>query len=59
MDQARILNVFDHIPIQLANVGIVNVCYALNFPELPLKGNYDETKFKLYGRHGSSYYRYA
>lgn len=76
LDQGRILNVFDHIPAQLAkdnkkfqiskvernakfkdyrgciewlaNAGIINVCYALNFPELPLKGNYDDTKYKLY-----------
>ena len=26
----------------------MNVCYCLTFPELPLKGNYDETKYKLY-----------
>ncbi len=32
----------------LANAGMVNVCYALNFPELPLNGNYDPDKFKLY-----------
>ena len=70
------MNVFEHIPIQLAkdnkkfqiskvasgarfkdyrgciewlrDAGIVNVCYCLNFPELPLKGNYDDTKYKLY-----------
>lgn len=76
LDQGRILNVFEHIPIQLAkdnkkfqiskvasgarfkdyrgciewlrDAGIVNVCYCLNFPELPLKGNYDDTKYKLY-----------
>ena len=76
MDQARILNVFRHIPVQLAkdnkkfqiskvasgarfkdyrgciewlcDAGIVNACYCLTFPELPLKGNYDETKYKLY-----------
>ena len=76
MDQARILNVFDHIPVQLAkenrkfqmskvshgarfrdyrgcvewlvDAGIVNPCYCLIQPELPLKGNYDEVKFKLY-----------
>ena len=75
-DQTRILNVFNHIPVQLAkenkkfqiskvasgarfkdyrgciewlsDSGIVNVCYALAFPELPLKGNYDESKYKLY-----------
>lgn len=76
MDQARILNVFNQIPSQLAkdnkkfqitkvasgarfkdyrgciewlvDTGIVNICYCLNFPELPLKGNIDETKYKLY-----------
>lgn len=76
MDQARILNVFNHIPIQLAkdnkkfqiskvasgarfrdyrgciewldDAGMVNLCYCLNFPELPLKGNYDDTKYKIY-----------
>ena len=76
MDQSRILNVFRHIPVQLAkenkkfqiskvasgarfkdyrgaiewlsNAGIINVCYCLANPELPLKGNYDETKYKIY-----------
>ena len=76
MDQTRIMNVFNHIPIQLAkdnkkfqiskvasgarfrdyrgciewlnDAGMVNICYCMNFPELPLKGNYDETKYKLY-----------
>ena len=76
MDQTRILNVFQHIPVQLSkdnkkfqiskvasgarfrdyrgciewlnDAGMVNICYCLNFPELPLKGNYDETKYKLY-----------
>lgn len=75
-DKARILNVFDHIPVQLAKenkkfqvskvakgarfkdyrgcvewlktAGMAEVCYCLNFPELPLKGNYDEDKCKLY-----------
>ena len=75
MDQTRILNVFNHIPVQLAkdnkkfqiskvasgarfrdyrgciewlhDAGMVNVCYCMNFPELPLQGNYDETKYKL------------
>lgn len=32
----------------LKDAGVVNVCYCLNFPELPLKGNYDQSKFKLY-----------
>ena len=76
MDQGRILNVFDHIPVQLAkdnkkfqiskvakgarfreyrgciewlaDAGMINVCYCLGFPELPIKGNYDETRYKLY-----------
>lgn len=75
MDQTRILNVFNQIPIQLSkdnkkfqiskvasgarfkdyrgciewlDAGMVNLCYCLNYPELPLKGNYDETKYKLY-----------
>ncbi|KAA8816477.1 ATP-binding protein [Bifidobacterium callitrichos] len=76
MDQARILNVFDHIPVQLAREnkkfqiskvargarfrdyrgcvewleisGMVNICRCLHYPELPLKGNYDDNKFKIY-----------
>ncbi len=32
----------------LKDSGIVNVCYCLNFPELPLSGNYEDTKCKLY-----------
>ena len=76
LDQSRILNVFRHIPVQLAkenkkfqiskvasgarfkdyrgaiewlaNAGTINVCYCLNYPEIPLKGNYDETKYKIY-----------
>ena len=32
----------------LNDAGMTNICYCLNFPELPLKGNYDEEKFKLY-----------
>lgn len=32
----------------LESAGIINACHRLSFPELPLKGNYDETKFKLY-----------
>lgn len=76
LDQARILNVFNHIPAQLAkenkkfqiskvaagarfkdyrgciewllDTGIINACYCLNFPELPLKGNYNDSKYKLY-----------
>lgn len=32
----------------LCDAGIINICYCLNFPELPLMGNYDETRYKLY-----------
>ncbi|MGN1235891.1 MAG: ATP-binding protein [Bacteroidaceae bacterium] len=32
----------------LADAGVVNVCYCLNFPELPLKGNYDPKLYKVY-----------
>lgn len=32
----------------LQDAGIVKKCYCMNFPELPLKANYDDTKFKLY-----------
>lgn len=32
----------------LRNAGIVNVCYCLDRPELPLKGNYNPDMFKLY-----------
>lgn len=32
----------------LSNAGIVNVCYCMNTPELPLKGNYDPNNYKLY-----------
>lgn len=32
----------------LNDSGIINVCYQLHFPELPLRGNYDETKYKIY-----------
>ena len=32
----------------LRDAGIINICYCMNFPELPLKGNYNPDKFKLY-----------
>ena len=76
MDQARLMNVFHQIPLQLAkknkkfqisklssgarfkdyrgciewlnDAGIIVICYCLHFPELPLRGNYDDTKYKLY-----------
>ena len=76
LDTTRLLNVYDHVPAQLAkenkkfqvtkvasgarfrdyrgcvewleDAGVVMPCYCLRFPELPLKGNYDGDKFKLY-----------
>lgn len=76
VDQTRILNVFNSIPVQLAkenkkfqlskvekgarfkdyrgcvewleDAGMVNLCYCLLDAELPLRGNYDEDKFKMY-----------
>lgn len=32
----------------LADAGVVNVCYCLNQPDLPLKGNYDPKMYKIY-----------
>lgn len=32
----------------LQDAGMINICYCLRFPELPLKGNYEETKYKIY-----------
>ena len=32
----------------LADAGIINLCYCLNYPELPLKGNYDSKLYKIY-----------
>lgn len=32
----------------LRNAGIVNVCYCMETPELPLKGNYNPDNFKIY-----------
>jgi len=32
----------------LENAGIVNVCYCMELPELPLKGNYNPDNYKLY-----------
>ena len=32
----------------LADAGVVNVCYCMDYPELPLKGNYSPNKYKLY-----------
>lgn len=76
IDKAKVLNVFNHIPIQLAKenkkfqiskvangarfkdywgcidwletAGIINVCRCLHTPDLPMKGNYDDGKYKIY-----------
>lgn len=32
----------------LSNAGIVNICYCLDVPELPFKGNYNPSNYKLY-----------
>lgn len=32
----------------LSDAGVINVCYCLNQPELPLKGNYDPKMYKIY-----------
>ncbi|MBQ3461709.1 MAG: DUF4143 domain-containing protein, partial [Clostridia bacterium] len=34
----------------LNDAGIINICYCMSFPELPLKGNYDSSKYKIYMR---------
>lgn len=34
----------------LKDAGIVNICYNLDQPELPLKGNYNPTEYKIYYR---------
>lgn len=34
----------------LDNAGIINVCYCMATPELPLKGNYNPDNYKLYFR---------
>jgi predicted AAA+ superfamily ATPase len=76
VDKTRIINVFNHIPIQLAKeykkfqitkvdknarfkdymgvidwldeAGLINICYKLNSLTLPLKGNYDDSIYKIY-----------
>lgn len=32
----------------LADAGVINICYCMNYPELPLKGNYDPKMYKIY-----------
>ena len=34
----------------LNNAGIINVCYCMSLPELPLKGNYNPDNYKIYFR---------
>ena len=34
----------------LNNAGIINVCYCMEQPELPLKGNYNPDNYKIYFR---------
>ncbi len=78
LDKTRVLNVFNHIPVQLAkdnkkfqiskvatgakfkdywgciewlsDAGIINLCHCLHTPDLPLKGNYVNDKYKVYYR---------
>ena len=78
IDKTRVLNVFNHIPVQLAkenkkfqiskvangakfkdywgciewlnDAGMINLCYCLHTPDLPLKGNYEDNKYKGYSR---------
>lgn len=32
----------------LTDAGVINICYCMNYPELPLKGNYDPKLYKIY-----------
>ena len=32
----------------LEDAGVITICYCLQYPELPLKGNVDESKYKVY-----------
>lgn len=32
----------------LADAGIINICYCMSYPELPIKGNYDPKLYKIY-----------
>ena len=32
----------------LSDAGIINICRCLSFPELPIKGNMEDERFKLY-----------
>ena len=48
IDQTRIINVFNRVAPQLSDAGMFNICYCVEFPELPLGGNYEPDTFKLY-----------
>lgn len=78
LDQTRILNVYNKIPVFLGNenkkfqiskieygarnreyigtvdwlnnAGIINVCYCMEQPELPLGGNYNPDNYRVYFR---------
>ena len=78
IDQTRILNIYNKIPLFLGNenkkfqiskvekgarnreyigtidwlnnAGIINICYCLEQPELPLKGNYNPDNYRIYFR---------
>lgn len=32
----------------LMDAGVINTCYCMNYPELPIKGNYDPGLYKIY-----------
>ena len=32
----------------LQDAGLINVCHCMSFPELPIRGNTDDSKFKVY-----------
>ena len=32
----------------LNDAGMINICYCLHTPDLPLKGNYEDEKYKIY-----------
>lgn len=32
----------------LKDAGVISICYCMQFPELPIKWNMDDTKFKIY-----------
>ena len=78
LDQTRILNVYNKIPVFLGNenkkfqiskiekgartreyigtidwlnnAGIINICYCMETPELPLGGNYNPDNYRVYFR---------